>query len=40
MLQAQSAIGIAALPLIAWALSEKRTHLSLPRVARIVLAGI
>ena len=39
MLQAQSVIGLLALPLIAWALSEKRTALSPRRLARIVLAG-
>ena len=39
MLQAQSVIGLLALPLIAWALSEKRVALSPRRLARIVLAG-
>jgi CNT family concentrative nucleoside transporter len=39
LLQAQSAIGILALPFIAWLLSEKRWALSLRRLARIVLAG-
>jgi concentrative nucleoside transporter, CNT family len=39
LLQAQSAIGILVLPLIAWALSEKRRALPAHRLARIVLAG-
>ena len=39
LLQAQSVIGIVALPLIAWALSEKRAALSDRRLLRIVLAG-
>src|SRR5689334_9257033 len=39
LLQAQSAIGILALPFLAWLLSEKRWALSLRRLARIVLAG-
>jgi CNT family concentrative nucleoside transporter len=39
MLQVQSAIGIVALPLLAWALSEKRQGLPPRRLARIVLAG-
>jgi concentrative nucleoside transporter, CNT family len=39
VLQAQSVLGILALPLIAWALSEKRWALPPRRLARIVLAG-
>jgi concentrative nucleoside transporter, CNT family len=39
LLQAQSAIGIVALPFIAWLLSEKRQALSPRRLARVVLAG-
>jgi CNT family concentrative nucleoside transporter len=39
LLQAQSVIGILVLPLIAWALSEKRRALPAHRLARIVLAG-
>jgi CNT family concentrative nucleoside transporter len=39
LLQAQSVLGIVALPLIAWALSEKRWALPPRRLLRIVLAG-
>ena len=39
LLQAQSAIGLVALPLMAWALSEKRAALTPRRLARIVTAG-
>ena len=39
LLQAQSVIGILALPLLAWVLSEKRPSLPPRRLARIVLAG-
>jgi concentrative nucleoside transporter, CNT family len=39
VLQAQSVLGIVVLPLIAWALSEKRWALPPRRLARIVLAG-
>jgi CNT family concentrative nucleoside transporter len=39
LLQAQSALGIVVLPLIAWALSEKRWALPAHRLLRIVLAG-
>jgi len=39
LLQAQSALGIVVLPLIAWALSEKRWALSARRLLRIVLVG-
>jgi concentrative nucleoside transporter, CNT family len=39
LLQAQSALGIVALPLMAWALSEKRRALPARRLLRIVLAG-
>jgi CNT family concentrative nucleoside transporter len=39
VLQAQSVLGILALPLIAWALSEKRWALPPRRLARIVLGG-
>ena len=40
VLQAQSVLGILALPLIAWALSEKRWALPPRRLARIVFAGM
>jgi concentrative nucleoside transporter, CNT family len=39
LLQAQSVIGLLVLPLIAWALSEKRAVLGARRLTRIVLAG-
>jgi concentrative nucleoside transporter, CNT family len=39
LLQAQSVVGIVALPLMAWALSEKRAALSGRRLLRVVLAG-
>jgi CNT family concentrative nucleoside transporter len=39
LLQAQSALGIVALPLLAWALSEKRWALPPRRLLRILLAG-
>jgi CNT family concentrative nucleoside transporter len=39
-LQAQSAIGLVAIPLIAWLLSERRTAIRPARLARLVLAGL
>jgi CNT family concentrative nucleoside transporter len=39
-LQAQSALGLVAIPLVAWLLSEKRTAIGLARLARLVLAGV
>src|SRR5262245_66520852 len=39
-LQAQSALGLVAIPLIAWLLSEQRTGLAPARMAHVVLAGV
>ena len=39
-LQAQSAIGLVAIPLIAWLLSERRTAIGPARLARLILAGL
>jgi CNT family concentrative nucleoside transporter len=39
-LQAQSAIGLVAIPLIAWLLCERRSAIGLRRLARVVLAGL
>ena len=39
-LQAQSAIGLFALPLIAWLLSERRAAIGPARMARLILAGV
>ena len=39
-LQAQSLIGLFAIPLIAWALSERRGAIAPSRLARILIAGI
>jgi len=39
-LQAQSLIGLIALPLIAWALSENRTAIKPARLVRILVAGL
>jgi CNT family concentrative nucleoside transporter len=38
--QAQSAIGLVAIPLFAWLLSEKRAAIAPARLARLLLAGI
>jgi len=39
-LQAQSLVGLIAIPLIAWALSERRAAIKPARLARILIAGI
>jgi CNT family concentrative nucleoside transporter len=39
-LQAQSAIGLILIPLVAWALSERRAAIGAVRMLRIVLAGL
>jgi CNT family concentrative nucleoside transporter len=39
-LQVQSAIGLVAIPLIAWLLSERRTAIGPARLARLLLAGL
>jgi concentrative nucleoside transporter, CNT family len=39
-LQAQSLIGLVAIPLIAWLLSERRRAIAPPRLARILVAGL
>src|SRR5262245_14047214 len=39
-LQAQSAIGLVAIPLIAWLLSERRTAIGPLRMTRLILSGI
>ena len=39
-LQAQSLVGLVAIPLIAWALSERRAAIKPARLGRILLAGI
>ena len=39
-LQAQSLVGLVAIPLIAWALSERRAAIGPARMARLVLAGV
>jgi concentrative nucleoside transporter, CNT family len=39
-LQAQSVVGLLAIPLIAWALSERRAAIKLTRLVRILIAGI
>ena len=39
-LQAQSAIGLVAIPLIAWVLSERRSAIAPARLARLLLAGL
>ena len=39
-LQAQSAIGLVTIPLIAWLLSEHRSAIALPRLLRLLLAGL
>jgi concentrative nucleoside transporter, CNT family len=39
-LQAQSLVGLVAIPLIAWALSERRAAIGPARMARLILAGV
>src|SRR5215471_7359899 len=39
-LQAQSLVGVVAIPLIAWALSERRAAIKPARLVRILIAGI
>jgi CNT family concentrative nucleoside transporter len=39
-LQVQSAVGLGAIPLIAWLLSERRTAIGPARLARLLLAGL
>lgn len=39
-LQAQSAIGLLAIPLLAWLISERRSALALPHLARVVGVGL
>jgi concentrative nucleoside transporter, CNT family len=39
-LQAQSAIGLVAIPLIAWLISEQRTAIGPARLARLILVGL
>ena len=39
-LQAQSLVGLVAIPLIAWALSERRGAIGPARMARLILAGV
>jgi concentrative nucleoside transporter, CNT family len=39
-LQAQSAIGLVAIPLIAWLISEQRTAIAPARLARLILVGL
>src|SRR5262245_66115737 len=39
-LQAQSVVGLIAIPLSAWALSERRAAIKPARLARILIAGI
>jgi CNT family concentrative nucleoside transporter len=39
-LQAQSLIGLVAIPLIAWALSERRRAIGAARLARLLIAGL
>jgi len=39
-LQAQSLVGLVAIPLIAWLLSEKRAAIGPARMARLILAGV
>ena len=39
-LQAQSAIGLMAIPLIAWLLSEQRSAIAPARLVRLLLAGL
>lgn len=40
LLQAQSALGLLAIPFIAWLLSERRTQISGRRLVRLVLVGL